>query len=83
MLRGLMTSKKSHTSSSSAKSSSDSSSTSLRFATASDGDDRWAKVAVARIGRLRRTRGFGNARAVRTLFDQDSLLQYQYHWVTA
>jgi hypothetical protein len=37
-----------------------------------DAEDRWAKVAVARLGRLRGTRGFGNARAVRTLFDQVS-----------
>jgi hypothetical protein len=68
MLCGLMASKKGTTSSSSTSASS----TSLRFATAVDGDDRWAKVAIARIGRLRGTRGFGNARAVRTLFDQVS-----------
>jgi hypothetical protein len=64
ILCGLMRSKKS------------SSGAVLRFAAAAagggsgDADDRWAKVAVARLGRLRGTRGFGNARAVRTLFDQ-------------
>jgi hypothetical protein len=64
ILCGLMASKKS------------SSGAVLRFAAAAtgsgDADDRWAKVAVARLGRLRSTRGFGNARAVRTLFDQVS-----------
>lgn len=32
--------------------------------------ERWAKVAIARLGRRRGTRGFGNARAVRVLFDR-------------
>lgn len=33
-------------------------------------EDRWAKVAIARLGRRRGARGFGNARAVRVLFDK-------------
>jgi hypothetical protein len=78
ILCGLMASKKSANSNSSSSSSSVSSSvssassTSLRFASAVEADERWAKVAIARLGRLRGTRGFGNARAVRTLFDQVS-----------
>jgi Cdc6-like AAA superfamily ATPase len=76
ILCGLMASKKSSISSSSNSSSSNS--TSLRISAAVDGDDRWAKVAVARIGRLRGTRGFGNARAVRTLFDQVCLTVISY-----
>lgn len=32
--------------------------------------ERWAKVAITRLGRQRGSRGFGNARAVRVLFDQ-------------
>ncbi|CAB1107617.1 unnamed protein product [Ectocarpus sp. CCAP 1310/34] len=32
--------------------------------------ERWAKVAIARLGRRRGSRGFGNARAVQVLFDQ-------------
>ncbi|CAN0298439.1 unnamed protein product, partial [Hapterophycus canaliculatus] len=36
-----------------------------------DGDEeKWAKVAIARLGRRRGSRGFGNARAVRVLFDR-------------
>jgi hypothetical protein len=69
ILCGLMASKKS------------SSGAVLRFAAAAagsgDADDRWAKVAIARLGRLRGTRGFGNARAVRTLFDQVSRDHYR------
>jgi Cdc6-like AAA superfamily ATPase len=77
ILCSLMASKKSSTGNSG--NSSSSSSSSLRFAAAVDGgDDRWAKVAVARIGRLRGTRGFGNARAVRTLFDQVCLVNITY-----
>lgn len=33
-------------------------------------DEKWAKVAIARLGRRRGSRGFGNARAVRVLFDK-------------
>lgn len=32
--------------------------------------DRWAKVAIARLGRRRGAPGFGNARAARVLFDK-------------
>lgn len=32
--------------------------------------ERWAKVAIAKLGRRRGTRGFGNARAVRVVFDR-------------
>lgn len=32
--------------------------------------ERWATVAIARLGRRRGARGFGNARAVRALFDR-------------
>lgn len=32
--------------------------------------ERWAKVAIARLGRRRGAPGFGNARAVRVLFDK-------------
>lgn len=44
----------------------------LHFAAPANGDDeeRWAKVAIARLGRRRGSRGFGNARAVRVLFDK-------------
>lgn len=35
-----------------------------------EGPERWAKVAIARLGRRRGSRGFGNARAVRVLFDK-------------
>lgn len=44
----------------------------LHFAALANGDDdeRWAKVAIARLGRRRGSRGFGNARAVRVLFDK-------------
>ncbi|KAG5175822.1 P-loop containing nucleoside triphosphate hydrolase protein, partial [Tribonema minus] len=35
-----------------------------------EGGDRWVKVAITRLGRQRGTRGFGNARAVRILFDK-------------
>lgn len=37
---------------------------------AHDDGEWWGKVAVARLGRRRGARGFGNARAVRTLFNQ-------------
>jgi Cdc6-like AAA superfamily ATPase len=77
ILRSLMASKKSSTSSSSSTSGTNNSGI-LKFAAATDGGDRWAKVAVARIGRLRGTRGFGNARAVRTLFDQVRLTVINY-----
>lgn len=33
-------------------------------------EERWVKVAIARLGRRRGSRGFGNARAVRVLFDR-------------
>lgn len=33
-------------------------------------EERWARVAIARLGRQRGSRGFGNARAVRVLFDR-------------
>lgn len=44
----------------------------LHFGDSAEQEDaeRWAKVAVARLGRRRGSRGFGNARAVRVLFDQ-------------
>lgn len=44
----------------------------LHFADpASDEDkERWAKVAIARLGRQRGLPGFGNARAVRVLFEK-------------
>ena len=44
----------------------------LHFADPGSGEDaeRWAKVAIARLGRQRGSRGFGNARAVRVLFDK-------------
>ena len=44
----------------------------LHFAAPANSDDeeRWAKVAIARLGRRRGSRGFGNARAVRVLFDR-------------
>lgn len=45
----------------------------LHFAAPASGEDdeeRWAKVAIARLGRRRGSRGFGNARAVRVLFDR-------------
>lgn len=45
----------------------------LHFAAPADGEEdeeRWAKVAIARLGRQRGSRGFGNARAVRVLFDK-------------
>lgn len=32
-------------------------------------DEKWLRIAVRRLGRLRGTTGFGNARAVRNLFD--------------
>ena len=32
-------------------------------------DDKWLRIAIARLGRLRNTVGFGNARAVKNLFD--------------
>jgi hypothetical protein len=38
--------------------------------TCSNDDDKYAKLAIARLGRLRGTRGLGNARAVITLFDK-------------
>ncbi|CAN0163486.1 unnamed protein product, partial [Ectocarpus sp. 4 AP-2014] len=44
----------------------------LHFGDSAEREDpeRWAKVAIARLGRRRGSRGFGNARAVRVLFDQ-------------
>ncbi|CAM9360644.1 unnamed protein product [Ectocarpus sp. 12 AP-2014] len=44
----------------------------LHFGDSAEQEDpeRWAKVAIARLGRRRGSRGFGNARAVRVLFDQ-------------
>ena len=35
-----------------------------------ESEDKWARVAIARLGRRRGSRGFGNARAVRALFDK-------------
>ena len=46
----------------------------LRFAAGDHDADKWARIAIARLGRRRGTRGFGNARAVRTLFDQVNML---------
>lgn len=42
----------------------------LRLAPGAGEGTRWAKVAIARLGRQRGMRGFGNARAVRGLFDK-------------
>lgn len=42
----------------------------LHLAATTKDKDRWARVAIARLGRQRGTRGFGNARAVRTLFNK-------------
>lgn len=42
----------------------------LRLAPGEGEGERWAKVAIGRLGRGRGGRGFGNARAVRVLFDQ-------------
>lgn len=42
----------------------------LHLAASTKDKDRWARVAIARLGRQRGSRGFGNARAVRTLFDK-------------
>lgn len=42
----------------------------LHLASSNKDKDRWARVAISRLGRQRGTRGLGNARAVRTLFDK-------------
>lgn len=42
----------------------------LHLAATTKDKDRWARVAIARLGRQRGSRGFGNARAVRTLFNK-------------
>jgi hypothetical protein len=57
ILKGLMTKKKSK---------------SGQTYRCSNNDDKFAKLAIARLGKLRGTRGFGNARAVNTLFNRVS-----------
>ena len=42
----------------------------LHFSATNKDKARWAKVAIARLGRQRGTPGFGNARAVGSLFDK-------------
>jgi hypothetical protein len=57
ILKGLMTKKKSVTG---------------QTYRCADNDDKYAKLAIAPLGKLRKTRGFGNARAVNTLFNRVS-----------